>query len=70
MQSKYPVATPLLEDLRTATQAMRDLAWGLGPSANTIGDLLDRLREYAARLAPAAPVPLEVRAESQPLSAE
>ena len=36
IQSQYPVATPtatpLLEDLRTATQAMRDLAWGLAPA--------------------------------------
>jgi signal transduction histidine kinase len=56
--SAAPVATPLLQDLRAATQAMRDIVWGIDPHANTLGDLLDQMRDYVARLTQLTPYPI------------
>jgi signal transduction histidine kinase len=62
LQGEYPpaapIATPLLSDLRAATQAMRDIVWGIDPHNNTLGDLLDQMREYVNRLAPLTPYPI------------
>jgi signal transduction histidine kinase len=66
LQVEYPPATPLaaplLYDLRAATQAMRDIVWGVDPHNNTLGDLLDQMREYVARLVPLTPYPIVVEA--------
>lgn len=53
-----PVAAPLLHDLRAATQAMRDIVWGIDPHHNTLGDLLDQMREYVNRLVPLTQYPI------------
>ena len=62
LQVEYPPATPLadplLYDLRAATQAMRDIVWGIDPHNNTLGDLLDQMREYVARLVPLTQYPI------------
>ena len=41
-----PAATRLLTDLQAASQAMRDVVWGIDPHANTLGDLVNRMREH------------------------
>ena len=50
LQEEVPAAAPattrLLTDLQAASQAMRDVVWGIDPHANTLGDLVDRMREH------------------------
>lgn len=49
-----PAANYLIQELRSASQAMRDIVWSIDTYSNTLGDLLDRMREHMAQLPPAA----------------
>jgi two-component system sensor histidine kinase UhpB len=43
-----PAATHLIQELQSASQAMRDIVWSIDTHSNTLGSLLDRMREHVA----------------------
>lgn len=48
-----PNLEALLRDSRAAQATMRDLVWGIDAGADTLGALLDRLRDHLDQMAPA-----------------
>jgi signal transduction histidine kinase/streptogramin lyase len=50
-QANIDMANSLLQNLQAASQAMRDVVWGIDPHNDRLGNLLDRIDEYLEQTA-------------------